>query len=196
MKPFVHLHLHSEYSLLDGAAKIEKLFDACKANNMPSVALTDHGVMYGAVEFFKAAKAAGIKPIFGCEFYVAKDHKDKQGKEMDHLVLLAKDLTGYKNIIKLNSIAFVDGFYYKPRIDFNLLKQYCKGTVCLSGCLAGSVPRLLLKGKFDEAKELALKYKNLFDEAIIYRNSGPRVKRTKIIIPALQDSRRNKGKNG
>lgn len=168
MKPFVHLHLHSEYSLLDGAAKIEKLFDACKANNMPSVALTDHGVMYGAVEFFKAAKAAGIKPIFGCEFYVAKDHKDKQGKEMDHLVLLAKDLAGYKNIIKLNSIAFVDGFYYKPRIDFNLLKQYCKGTVCLSGCLAGSVPRLLLKGRFDEAKELALKYKNLFDEGDYY----------------------------
>lgn len=168
MKPFVHLHVHSEYSLLDGAAKIDSIFDYCKQNNMPAIAITDHGVMYGVIEFYKAAQEAGIKPIIGCEFYIAEDHKDKQNKEMDHITLLAKDTAGYKNLIKLNSIAFVDGFYYKPRIDFELLKKHSGGLVCLSGCLAGTVPKMLLKGDYNSAKDIALKYKNLFDDGDYY----------------------------
>jgi DNA polymerase-3 subunit alpha len=186
MEPFVHLHLHTEYSLLDGAAKIENLFAACKENNMPAVAITDHGAMYGVIEFYNAAVKAGIKPIIGCEFYVAKDHRDRQDKDMEHLVLLAKDWEGYKNIVKLNSIAFVDGFYYKPRIDFELLEKHSKGLVCLSACLAGGVPRLLIKGEYEKAKQTALKYKSIFEDGDYYielQDHG--IKEQKYINPML-----------
>ena len=134
MKPFVHLHLHTEYSLLDGAARIDKLFDYCRQKNMPAVAITDHGVMYGAIEFFSKAKESGVKPIIGCELYVCENMRDKASKqELDHAVLLAKDYEGYRNLVKLDSLAFVEGFYYRPRIDLELLREHSKGLICLSG---------------------------------------------------------------
>jgi DNA polymerase-3 subunit alpha len=187
LKPFVHLHLHTEYSLLDGAAKIENLFDICKENNMPAAAITDHGAMYGVIDFYRAAKEHGIKAIIGCELYVAENMHDKQSKgENDHIILLAKDQKGYKNLIKLDSLAFTEGFYYKPRIDLDLLSQRSEGLVCLSGCIAGGVPRLLLAGQYDKAKELALKYKSIFAEGDYYieiQDQG--LKEQKYINPLL-----------
>ena len=165
MKPFVHLHLHTEYSLLDGATRIKKVVKMAKEYGMPAIAMTDHGNMYGATHFFDACKDAGIKPIFGTEFYVADDLTVKNGKQkLAHLVLLVKNEQGYKNICKLNSIAFVDGFYYKPRIDYKTLEQYHEGLVCLSACLAGDVPRLIVEEQYDKAEELILWFKNLFGD--------------------------------
>ena len=165
MKEFVHLHVHTEYSLLDGAARIKKLVKVCKEYGMPACAITDHGNMYGSVAFFDACEDVGIKAIFGCEFYVCDDLTIKQGKtKLNHLVLLAKDEVGYHNLCKLNSIAFNDGFYYKPRIDLKTLEQYCDGLVCLSACLAGDIPQLILKRQFDEAEKLILWFKEKFGE--------------------------------
>ncbi|MBR1988330.1 MAG: DNA polymerase III subunit alpha [Clostridia bacterium] len=165
MKPFVHLHLHTEYSLLDGATRIKKLVKMCKEYNMPAVAITDHGNMYGAVQFFDACESAGIKPIFGTEFYVADDLYNKNGKQkLAHLVLLAKDETGYKNLSMLNTIAYRDGFYYKPRIDHKTLEQYHEGLICLSACMAGDVPRLILEQQYEKAEQLILWFKNLFKD--------------------------------
>lgn len=187
MKPFVHLHVHSEYSLLDGAAKIDRLFDKCKENNMPAVALTDHGVMYGVIDFYDAAKKSGIKGIIGCEFYVTQNMYDKQNKgELDHLVLLAKDYKGYQNLVKLDSLAFVDGFYYKPRIDLKLLAEHTESVICLSACLAGSVPRALVSGDYEKAKQIALKYKSMFAPGDYYlelQDHG--IKEQKYINPLL-----------
>lgn len=166
-KPFVHLHLHTEYSLLDGATRIDTLFDACKGKNMPAVAITDHGNMYGAYHFYCLAKKKGIKPIIGCEFYMADDLTVKSGdvkREFNHLVLIAKNNTGYKNLVKLNSIGFVDGYYYKPRIDFKTLSQHSEGLICLSACIAGQLPRLLRDGMWEEARKLVKQYKELFGE--------------------------------
>ncbi len=166
MKQFVHLHLHTEYSLLDGATRIDELLDKCKQLNMPAVAVTDHGNMYCAWKFLKAAHAAGIKPIIGCEFYMCDNLYSVgfENKEYFHLILLAKNNTGYYNLCRLNSIAFVDGFYYKPRIDFETLKKYSEGLICLSACIAGQLPRLFLAERPDEARELALQYKQLFGD--------------------------------
>ncbi len=165
MKPFVHLHLHTEYSLLDGATRIKKLVKLCKEYNMPAVAMTDHGNMFGAVQFFDACKDAGIKPIFGTEFYVTDDLSVKSGKQkLAHLVLLVKNEIGYKNISMLNSIAFRDGFYYKPRIDLKTLEKYHEGLICLSACLAGDVPKLILEQQYEKAENLILWFKNLFGE--------------------------------
>ena len=166
-KSFVHLHLHTEYSLLDGATHIDTLFDACKEKNMPAVAITDHGNMYGAYHFYCLAKKKGIKPIIGCEFYMADDLTVKSGdvkREFNHLVLIAKNNTGYKNLVKLNSIGFVDGYYYKPRIDFKTLSQHSEGLICLSACIAGQLPRLLRDGMWEEARKLVKQYKELFGE--------------------------------
>ncbi len=166
-KPFVHLHLHTEYSLLDGATRIDTLFDACKEKNMPAVAITDHGNMYGAYHFYCLAKKKGIKPIIGCEFYMADDLTVKSGdvkREFNHLVLIAKNNTGYKNLVKLNSIGFVDGYYYKPRIDFKTLSQHSEGLICLSACNAGQLTRLLRDGMWEEARKLVKQYKELFGE--------------------------------
>lgn len=166
-KQFVHLHLHTEYSLLDGATRIDTLFDACKEKNMPAVAITDHGNMYGAYHFYCLAKKKGIKPIIGCEFYMADDLTVKSGdvkREFNHLVLIAKNNTGYKNLVKLNSIGFVDGYYYKPRIDFKTLSQHSEGLICLSACIAGQLPRLLRDGMWEEARKLVRQYKELFGE--------------------------------
>ena len=145
MGNFVHLHVHTEYSLLDGAARIDKVVKVAKEYGMPALAITDHGNMYGSVAFFDACEKEGIKAIFGCEFYTCDDISVKQGKtKLNHLVLLAKDETGYKNMSMLNSIAFEKGYYYKPRIDLETLKQYSEGLVCLSACLGGDIPQAIL----------------------------------------------------
>ena len=169
---FVHLHLHTEYSLLDGCCRIGSLFDAVKKRGQKAVAITDHGVMFGAVSFFKAAMAAGVKPIIGCEVYVApRGRKDKQkgpDSEYSHLVLLCKNETGYKNLIKMVSLGFTEGFYSKPRIDKELLKEHSDGLVALSACLAGEVPRLLTAGDYEGAKETALWYDRVFGRGNYY----------------------------
>ncbi|MEG2561787.1 MAG: DNA polymerase III subunit alpha [Clostridia bacterium] len=172
-KPFVHLHLHSEYSLLDGAARISgdhcnPLLQACVAKGMPACALTDHGNMFGAYTFYKAAKEAGIKPIVGCEFYTCPDLTKNDTKERCHLVLLAKTTEGYRNIVKMDSIAYVDGYYYKPRIDIELLKKHTKGVICLSACLSGKIPSLLLQNDYNGAKEYALMLRDMFEEGDFY----------------------------
>ena len=165
MGNFVHLHLHTEYSLLDGAARINKVVKVAKEMGMPAIAITDHGNMYGAVAFFDACKSADIKAIFGCEFYTCDDLNVKQGKtKLNHLVLLAKNETGYYNLCKLNSIAFDKGFYYKPRIDRETLKQYSEGLVCLSACLAGEIPQAILNRQYDEAENLVKWFKDVFKD--------------------------------
>ncbi|MBN2301883.1 MAG: PHP domain-containing protein, partial [Lentisphaerae bacterium] len=149
---FVHLHVHTKFSLLDGACHLDQLMDFALENNMPAMAITDHGVMYGAVDFYKAAKSKGIKPIIGCEFYVAPTSRfDKTGARPNHLVLLASDETGYSNLIYLASMAHLEGFYYKPRIDKALLAERSKGLIGLSACLQGGVASKLLQEDVDGA---------------------------------------------
>ena len=151
---YVPLHLHTEYSLLDGAIKIRDLIDFCKENNMPAVAITDHGVMYSAIEFYRTAKELGVKAIIGCEFYVHDrdiHEKDSSHNPLYHLVLLAKDKTGYMNLVKLVSIAHCEGMYYKPRINFELLQKYSEGLICASACLGGEVLQNLLKNDYAAA---------------------------------------------
>ena len=164
---FTHLHVHTEYSLLDGSNKINEYVSRVKELGMKSAAITDHGVMFGCIDFYKAAKAAGIKPILGCEVYVAPGSRfDKEkGKEEDryyHLVLLAETQEGYQNLIKIVSYGFVDGFYYKPRVDMELLEQYHEGIIALSACLAGEVARNLAREFYEEGKEAALRYEKIF----------------------------------
>lgn len=164
---YVPLHLHTEYSLLDGAIKIKELVDFCKNNNMPACAITDHGVMYGAIDFYKRAKQNNVKPILGCEFYVHTGditEKDPNNNPNFHLVLLAKNLQGYKNLIKLVSIAHLEGFYYKPRINHELIEKYSEGLICLSACLGGEINAYVLQGKVEKAKEVAQWYKNIFKD--------------------------------
>ena len=172
MREFVHLHLHTEYSLLDGACRIQPLMEHLKKIGQKAVAITDHGVMYGAVDFYKAAKKAGIKPIIGSELYVAARTRFDRVYELDaaayHLVLLCKNEIGYKNLIKLCSAGFTEGFYIKPRIDFDLLKQHSEGLVCLSACLAGEVQQFLLNDNYQGAKECALKYDAVFGRGNYY----------------------------
>ena len=165
MKDFVHLHVHTEYSLLDGLARIKKLVKITKERGWKAVAMTDHGNMFGTMKMYEACIEAGIKPIIGCEFYICHDHLNKTGREdTGHLILLAKNNTGYHNLLKLISIAFVDGMYYKPRIDYKLLEKYHEGIICLSACLAGHLQKFILQRRFDEARELAIWFKNLFGD--------------------------------
>ena len=166
MTQYVPLHLHTEFSLLDGAIRLKKLCQFAKENDMPAVAITDHGVMYGAMEFCKTAKEAGVKPIIGCEFYVYDGDitEKKSGQELYHLVLLAKSKKGYENLVKLASIAAVDGFYYKPRINHKLIEEYKDELICLSACVQGEVAKFILKGDKEEAKKRAEYYKSLFGE--------------------------------
>ena len=165
---FVHLHVHTEYSLLDGACRIERLLDRAKELGQEAVAITDHGNMYGVIDFYKAAKARGVKPIIGCEVYVAKRTRFDKVHELDgenrHLVLLCKDETGYKNLIAMVSKAWTEGFYSKPRVDFELLEQHHEGLIALSACLAGEIPRALSRNDYDGAKEAALRYQEIFGE--------------------------------
>jgi DNA polymerase-3 subunit alpha len=165
---FVHLHIHSEYSLLDGANRIKDLPVRAKELGMNAIAITDHGVMFGAIDFYKACKANGVKPIIGCEVYVAprgrKDKEPKIDEKYNHLILLAKNNEGYKNLAKLVSLGFIEGFYYKPRIDKEILEKYHEGIICLSACLAGEVNQAIFNNNIEEAKKVALWFKNLFGE--------------------------------
>ena len=174
MTDFVHLHLHTEYSLLDGACKIDNLIDHCKKNGIDTVCITDHGNMYGTLQFAEKAFQAGLKYIIGCEFYLTNDLNDKTVNISEHLILLAKNKAGYKNLVQLDSMAFVDGFYYKPKIDYKVLKEHSEGVICLSACLAGGIPRRLLSGDYEGAKKLALELKSVFGEDFLYRDTGPR----------------------
>ncbi len=172
MTKFTHLHVHSHYSLLDGLPKIDELLDCVKELGMDSVALTDHGVMYGAIEFYKKAKSKGIKPIIGCEVYTAfeklTDKRSGIDAKRNHLILLAKNAEGYKNLLKLVTIANLEGYYYKPRIDEEVLEKYAEGLIGLSACIQGKIPRLLLANKLDEAEETALKYEKFFGKGNFY----------------------------
>lgn len=165
---FVHLHTHTEFSLLDGANKIKELPARAKELGMKAMAITDHGVMFGVVDFYKECKKVGIKPIIGCEVYVAPrtrfDKEPNIDNKYSHLILLAKNETGYKNLSILVSMGFIEGFYYKPRIDLELLEKYHEGLICLSACLAGSVNKAILKEDMEEAKRIALWHKNIFGE--------------------------------
>ncbi len=169
---FTHLHNHTEYSLLDGLPKISQLIKHVKENGMDAVAITDHGALYGAIEFYKKAKEEGIKPIIGCELYMATEGMHSKRPNIDnksyHLVLLVKDITGYKNLVQMVSKAHLEGFYYKPRIDEELLRQHSKGLIALSACIQGKIPRLILSGKIEEAESLALYYQKLFGEDSFY----------------------------
>ncbi|MDO4555549.1 MAG: DNA polymerase III subunit alpha [Lachnospiraceae bacterium] len=170
---FTHLHVHTEYSLLDGSSKIKELVARVKELGMDSIAITDHGVMYGVIDFYRAAKAAGIKPIIGCEIYVAPgsrfDRESTKGEERYyHMVLLAKNDIGYHNLMKIVSRGFTEGFYYKPRVDYEILERYHEGIIALSACLAGEIPSLIRKDMYEEAKKAALKYRDLFGEDSFY----------------------------
>lgn len=164
-KQFTHLHVHTEYSLLDGACRLAELAARIKALGQSAVAITDHGAMFGCVDFYKAVKKEGLKPIIGCEVYIANRTRFDKVHKLDwsnHLILLCENETGYKNLIKLVSAGYVDGFYSKPRIDHEILAQYHEGLICLSACLAGEIPQALLAGDYEKAKETALWYKELF----------------------------------
>lgn len=158
----IHLHNHTEYSLLDGASRVKDLVNAAKSFNMPAVAITDHGNLYGAIEFYKACKKAEVKPIIGCEVYCAPGSRFTKDTERYHLVLLCKNETGYKNLIQLVSRAYSEGFHYKPRIDWELLQQYHEGLIALSGCIAGEIPRLIQWNKEEDARTRALAFRELF----------------------------------
>lgn len=190
MPGFAHLHLHSEYSLLDGACKIKELIKKVKALGQTSVAVTDHGVMYGIIDFYKQAKKEGIKPIIGCEVYLARRTRFDRVNEFDrnsfHLVLLCKNNEGYQNLIKIVSEAWISGFYSKPRVDKELLRKYSKGIIGLSACLAGEIPRLLADNNYEEAKKTAEEYREIFGEGNFYlevQDHG--IPEQKRIIPLL-----------
>ena len=169
---FVHLHVHTEYSLLDGACRIRDLPARIREMGQTAVAITDHGVMYGAIDFYRACKAEGIHPIIGCEVYVARrtrfDKVHEYDAESRHLVLLCKNETGYRNLSYMVSQAFVEGFYIKPRIDLDLLRQHSEGLIALSACLAGEIPKRLVNGDYDGAKEYALTMQEIFGEDNFY----------------------------
>ena len=169
---FVHLHVHTEYSLLDGANRIKDLVKKVKDLGMKAVAITDHGVMYGAIDFYKECKKNGIKPIIGCEVYVAPrsrfDKETNLDTQYSHLILLAKNNEGYKNLIKLVSLSFTEGYYYKPRIDKEILRKYSKGLICTSACMAGELSTNILNNNYDKAKEIAQEYIDIFGKDDYY----------------------------
>ncbi|MEM5788591.1 MAG: PHP domain-containing protein, partial [Syntrophobacteraceae bacterium] len=179
MSKFVHLHVHTQYSLLDGAIRLKDLFETARSYNMPAVAMTDHGNMFGALEFYELAKKYEIKPIIGCEAYVAPKSRHDRGGKLDndangnddrtnHLVLLARDLTGYQNLMKLVSLGYLEGFYYKPRIDREILRKHSEGLIGLSACLKGEVASFLLKNQEDNARKAAMEYAEIFGPGNFY----------------------------
>ena len=186
---FTHLHVHTEYSLLDGACRIKKIAAAAKQKGFDSLAITDHGVMYGVIDFYRACKKEGIHPVIGCEVYVApKSRFDKTNsfEKYYHMVLLCENNTGYHNLIKLVSKGFTEGFYSKPRIDDSLLEEYREGLICLSACLAGEIPRKLSAGDYKGAKQKAEYYRDLFGRENFYielQDHG--IEEQKRIIPDL-----------
>ena len=180
MAKFTHLHVHSHYSLLDGLAKIDDLINRTKELGMEALALTDHGVLYGAVEFFQKAKHAGIKPIIGCELYVASgnmaDKTHGNHNKRYHLTILVKNKIGYKNLVQLITKANLEGFYYKPRVDKNLLRQYADGLICLSGCRLSEIAHLVFSKQFENAEKVALEYQNIFGKENFYIEIQPHFK--------------------
>jgi len=194
---FIHLHNHTHYSLLDGACTVDDLVNAAVENNMSALALTDHGVMYGAIEFYKKAKKANIKPIIGCEVYIitrgSRFDKEKgivdktsgKKKHYHHLILLAKNEVGYKNLCKLSSIGHLEGFYYKPRIDLDILKQYSEGLVATSACVGGVVAAHLVNGDYDLAKEDAIIYKEIFGDDFYLEIQNHNIDREKNVLEGM-----------
>ena len=185
MTDFVHLHLHTEYSLLDGAVKVDDLVRHCKENGINTVAVTDHGNMYASLRFAEKCKKNGIKYIIGCEFYVVDDYREHIDQHADHLILLAKNKAGYVNLVQLDSLAFVDGYYYRPRIDYKVLKEHTDGVICLSACLAGRIPRYLMAGEYDKAKAFALEMKEAFGEDFYIEIQDHGIPEQKQILPLL-----------
>lgn len=192
MKDFVHLHTHTHYSLLDGMSKIGELVEKAKELGMKSLAITDHGNLYGAVEFYKACKSAGIKPILGVEAYVAsKGHKEKNGSNREeqyhHLILLVKNETGWKNLLKLVTKSHLDGFYYKPRMDKEMLREHSEGLIALSACLGGELARALASGKIEQAEKVALSYSEIFGKDNYYIEVGhhPQIEESNRVFPLL-----------
>ncbi len=206
---FTHLHLHTEYSLLDGLSRIPDVMERVAAIGQTSVAMTDHGALYGAVDFYKEARARGIKPIIGIEAYIAPDSRlkksDSRANNYFHLTLLAKDMAGYRNLIQLSTKSHLEGFYYKPRMDKELLAEYGKGLIALSGCPSGEMHRLLADGREDDARQLAGFFSDVFDDFYleVMRHDEPEInaecetvlkglvalsKKTKIPLVATNDS--------
>ncbi len=185
MTDFVHLHLHTEYSLLDGAVKVDELVKHCKKNGIDTVAVTDHGNMYASLKFAERCKKNGIKYIIGCEFYVVDDYRSRIDQHADHLILLAKNKAGYINLVQLDSLAYVDGYYYRPRIDYTVLKEHTEGVICLSACLAGRIPRLLMAGEYEKAKEFALYLQSLFGEDFYLEVQDHGIPEQRQILPHL-----------
>ena len=170
---FVHLHVHSDYSLLDGACRIDRLMDRAVALGMPALALTDHGNLFGAIDFYNTAKSKGIKPLVGCELYLVESSRlekhgrsDDEGKSIFHLGLLAKNLTGYQNLLKLVSDAHLKGFYYKPRTDLETLAKYANGLIGFTGCLASLVPQHLLNDNYPEARKACGRFVEIFGKDV------------------------------
>ncbi len=185
---FAHLHLHTEFSLLDGACRIKPLVKRLKELNMTHCAITDHGVMYGAVDFYQACVDGGISPVIGCEVYICPDRHDKQvvSREYSHMVLLCENNKGYENLMKLVSEGFITGYYYKPRIDYQLLKDHAEGLICLSACLSGDLPKLCLDNRMEEAKEYVLKMQGLFGkENFFIEIMDHGISEEKMVLPRL-----------
>ncbi len=185
---FTHLHLHTEYSLLDGACRIPKLVERVKALGMDSCAITDHGVMYGCIDFYSAMKDAGIKPIIGCEVYVCRDMTEKSNasREYSHLILLCENNTGYENLMKIVSEGCVRGFYYRPRVDYAYIREHHEGLICLSACLSGDLPKLLLSHQYDEAQSYVREMQDLFgQENFFIEIMDHGIREEKLVLPRL-----------
>ena len=188
---FVHLHTHSHYSLLDGLSKIDELVSRAKELGMESMALTDHGVMYGAIEFYQKAKKAGIKPIIGCEVYISENSMHDKRPNIDnkryHLILLAKNNTGYKNLIKIVSAAHLEGYYYKPRVDKEFLRKHSEGLIALSACLGGELSRAIISKSYEKAKKIALEHEEIFGKGNYYIEiqQHPNIADQNLVTPQL-----------
>ncbi|RLE41829.1 DNA polymerase III subunit alpha, partial [Candidatus Woesearchaeota archaeon] len=191
-REFVHLHLHSQYSLLDGACHLERIIEKTKALDMKAVAITDHGNMFGVIDFYILANSSQLKPIIGVEFYEAPTSRFDKSQSLKskedtnfHLVALAKDNTGYKNLLKLVSLSYLEGFYYKPRINKRLIAQYSEGIICLSACLKGEIPHLLLSGNQQQAKEVVNFYKSIFPDKFYLEIQNHGIEEEKIVAPLI-----------
>ena len=185
---FVHLHNHTQYSMLDGACRVDRMINLAKEYNMPAVAITDHGNLFGAIDFYKTAQNAGIKPIIGIEAYIINGELESESSKNEsryHLILLAQNEQGYKNLMKLSSISYIKGFYYKPRISKDLLQQYNQGLICLSACVKGEIPALIYNGRLKQAKEVALWYKDLFQERFYIELQNHSLEPEKKVMPQL-----------